>query len=63
LLVPEHDEHDDQPIAFDEAQRRRRVEAELAFARAQKRRQEAAIAKLRHREGRGAPPSMPPPGR
>jgi hypothetical protein len=60
--VPAHDEQEE-PIRFDDAQRRRKAEAEAAFARAQKRRQEEAIAKLRHREVRGAPPSVPPPNR
>lgn len=60
--MPAHDEQQ-QPIPFDDAQRRRQAEAEAAFQRAQKRRQEEAIARLRHREVRGAPPSVPPPNR
>jgi hypothetical protein len=52
----------DNVISFNDALRRREAMSQDGWERARKRRNAAAQARIRRREGPIAPPSFPPPG-
>jgi len=62
VVIERIDSRRDNVFSFAEAQRRREATADAGSEQARKRRQAAAMARIRRRDALAAPPSFSPPG-